>query len=142
MKLKTFLMEKVSGESRNSIWKRSDTGEIFQNRSVFPVGAVYRATWYEEEACRNAGWCAPDGTAYVVVIPDKIDESGHHHWHIDGRASNCTKPEDRVHKCWCRHGNAPNFQVDKNGNTCNAGAGSIIAPGGWHGFLHDGYLHD
>jgi hypothetical protein len=29
------------------------------------------------------------------------------------------------------------LHVDKNGNTCAAGAGSIIT-GKWHGFLHNG----
>lgn len=62
-------------------------------------------------------------------------------WEVDGRASNCTKKDDNVHKCWCRHGDAPNVTVDKNGNTCAAGAGSILVDG-WHGFLRNGYLEE
>jgi hypothetical protein len=62
-------------------------------------------------------------------------------WHVDGRASNCTMPTDKVHKCWVRHGDprASNLTVDKNGFTCAAGAGSIQA-GDYHGFLQAGVL--
>lgn len=60
-------------------------------------------------------------------------------WCVDSRASNCTKPEDTEHRCWVRHGEAPNITVDKVGNTCSAGAGSIQS-GSYHGFLRNGYL--
>jgi hypothetical protein len=43
----------------------------------------------------------------------------------------------RPHKCWVRHGEPPNHTVDKRGNTCGAGAGSILS-GSYHGFLRDG----
>lgn len=69
----------------------------------------------------------------VVVTPDG------HWWDIDSRASNCTMKEDKVHRCWVRHGDPPNVTVDKQGATCNAGAGSIQTPD-WHGFLRDGKL--
>jgi hypothetical protein len=62
-------------------------------------------------------------------------------WIIDSRASNCTMPEDTEHRCWVRHGEAPDFHVDKNGKTCNAGAGSIKC-GSYHGFLQNGFLTD
>ena len=58
-------------------------------------------------------------------------------WNIDSRASNCTLPNDRNHRCWCRHGQAPDITVDKNGVTCSAGGGSI-ASGNYHGFLTHG----
>lgn len=58
-------------------------------------------------------------------------------WDIDSRASNCTMPQEKTHRCWCRHGEPPNITVDKNGYTCQAGAGSIVA-GDYHGFLRDG----
>lgn len=60
-------------------------------------------------------------------------------WDIDSRASNCTLPNDKLHRCWVRHGEPPNIDVNKSGITCKAGAGSIIV-GGWHGFLRNGYL--
>ena len=60
-------------------------------------------------------------------------------WDIDSRCSNCTLPDDRIHRCWVRHGEPPNIHVDKNGHTCSAGAGSILA-GDYHGFLHNGEL--
>lgn len=56
-------------------------------------------------------------------------------------ASNCTMPDDKNHKCWVRHGRPEDgtLHVDKNGHTCAAGAGSIVA-GNYHGFLHNGHL--
>jgi hypothetical protein len=54
---------------------------------------------------------------------------------IDGRASNCTMPNDNVHQCWTRQGEPPLIQVGKQfGKTCGAGGGSIQTPG-YHGFL-------
>lgn len=67
----------------------------------------------------------------AVVLPNG------HWWDIDGRAGNCTMKDDKVHRCWVRHGDPPKITVDKNGNTCKAGAGSIKVEG-WHGFLRNG----
>lgn len=109
------------------LYRRSDTGELTTLRDA-PAGALWRATWFEG----RADHCGPDGQAWVCKTPGGD-------WHIDGRASNCTMPNDNVHRCWVRHGTAPDFHVDKNGNTCAAGAGSIMA-GSYHGFLHHGHL--
>ncbi len=78
-----------------------------------------------------------DGRSLVVILPGKRP------WCIDSRANNCTKKDDKVHRCWVRHGNPEDgtLHVDKNGNTCSAGAGSIAVPG-YHGFLHHGFLTD
>jgi lambda family phage portal protein len=48
-------------------------------------------------------------------------------WDIDGRASNCTRPDDDTHRCWVRHGDPRTgvVHVDKDGDTCGAGSGSI-----------------
>ncbi len=110
-------------------WIRPDTGERFTNATI-PAGALWRATWYED----RPEWRGIDGQSWCCQLP------GGGTWMIDGRASNCTLPNDNVHKCWCRHGAAPLFTIDKNGTTCDAGAGSIIAPNGWHGFLRNGVL--
>jgi hypothetical protein len=50
-------------------------------------------------------------------------------------------PNDRLHRCWVRHGDAPELTVDKNGKTCGAGGGSIVS-GSYHGFLRNGFLTD
>lgn len=115
---------------QDRIWIRKDTGEKHGLRNP-PIGAVYRATWHEPNID-----CGPGQQAWICVVPGK---NGPHFWHIDGRASNCTMPQDKAHRCWVRHGVAPDFHVDKNGLTCQAGAGSIQTSG-WHGFLHNGYL--
>jgi hypothetical protein len=117
------------------VWRRADTGEEMSTEGA-PAGAIYRAPWLEDSV-RHRG---PDGKSYICIIPSKPDWSGRHSWMMDGAASNCDMPDDPVHKCWCRHGEAPVFTVDKVGNTCRAGAGSILSPGGWHGFLRDGVL--
>lgn len=111
------------------VYIRKDTGERYDQQN-FPVGATWRVTWYEDmEGCRGL-----DGQCWGVQTPGGL-------WVIDQRASNCTRPEDNVHKCWCRHGEAPNFTVDKNGNTCSAGGGSIVIRQ-YHGFLINGELTD
>lgn len=95
-------------------------------------GCLFWATWFESDT----GGCiwhdkGCDGKHLMAVLPNG------HEWDIDGTASNCTRPDDRTHRCWCRHGEPPNVTVDKNGDTCAAGAGSIQA-GNYHGFLRGG----
>ncbi|HEX8184412.1 MAG TPA: hypothetical protein VF747_06665 [Blastocatellia bacterium] len=106
------------------LYKRSDTGEQCTLREAGP-GAMWDAWWMAE------AYKGPDGRCLVVNCPNGFS------WMIDDRASNCTMPADNTHKCWIRHGEPPNITVDKNGVTCNAGAGSIQA-GDYHGFLRDG----
>lgn len=137
--IKCFLLEKTAevetveredGSSfTRSVWKRTDTGEKGILAS-FPPGAIWRAYWYEDVQ-ELTGF---DGKSYVCKTPGGD-------WLIDGRASNCGRPDDYGHKCWCRHGEAPNLTVDKIGDTCSAGAGSISQPG-YHGFLKNGVLEE
>jgi hypothetical protein len=96
----------------------------FLLRDAMP-GAMWDADWMPDR------FKGPDGRCLVVVCPDGYQ------WMIDGQASNCTRPDDSEHKCWVRHGEPPNITVDKNGNTCQAGGGSI-GTSGYHGFLRDG----
>jgi hypothetical protein len=108
-------------------YRRLETGE--EIRQPLPPGALY-----VDEAWANGPYKGADGLSVVCVTP-----AGH--WHIDFRATNCTLPEDKVHRCWVRHGTrGGEIHVDKNGNTCAAGAGSI-AMTGFHGFLHHGELY-
>lgn len=120
------------GHRRKSIYMRRDNSSVRYTLRDAPVGAMYFATWYE----KYPEWCGLDGHALVVKVHGSQD------WHVDGRASNCTKPDDSVHKCWCRHGDPSTGEVtvDKNGNTCSAGAGSLMLRD-WHGFLTAGWLH-
>lgn len=108
------------------LWKRKDTGELYILRDA-PPGAMWFADWYED----NPKYCGPDGRCLIVRCPDG------HDWMVDRHAKNCTMPDDYVHRCWVRHGEAPMITVDKNGRTCAAGAGSIDT-GKWHGFLRNG----
>ncbi len=113
-------------------------GQRFTQREL-PVGALWHISHYAD----ILEWCGVDGLAVMCKTPDG-------EWHVDGRANNCTKPEDTKHRCWVRHGDPRTgyCHVDKDGTpecpTCDAGAGSIwmSAPNGWHGFLHRGYLVD
>lgn len=116
--------------NRIPLYRRSDNGELITLRRA-PVGAMWFAPWMSD----NPEWQGPDGQTLVVQLP------GNHGWIVDSRCSNCGSPQDNVHKCWVRHGVPPDITVDKNGHTCNAGAGSIAIPG-WHGFLQNGYLVD
>lgn len=109
------------------LYRRVDTGELMTIRAS-PPGAMYDAVWWPKE-----WWHGPDGRHIVVKCPNGRP------WHIDDRASNCGLPDDDVHRCWVRHGDPPNLTVDKNGVTCAAGAGSILADD-YHGFLQNGTL--
>lgn len=110
------------------LFRRSDNGALETLGEAKP-GAMWFAPWYSD----SAEFRGPDGKTLVVRLPDG------HDWIVDSRAANCSKRQDKVHKCWVRHGEAPNITVDKQGNTCAAGGVSIATPK-WHGFLRDGYL--
>lgn len=119
---------------RRDIYVRPDTGQEFTLDEA-DVGACYNATWISESREAGGFMTGADGRSLFVKCPDG------HLWCIDARASNCTLPDDKAHKCWVRHGRPEDgdLHVDKNGVTCAAGAGSIDT-GKWHGFLHHGGL--
>lgn len=117
--------------------RRVDTGEIFESFAVVPPGAMWDAPWMHDHGKAKGGFLLggpnADGRWLVVRLPNGRD------WCIDSRANNCTMPNDDGHRCWIRHGTPPVLTVDKNGRTCEAGAGSIQA-GDYHGFLRNGQL--
>jgi hypothetical protein len=92
-------------------------------------GGMFWADWYQRKG--------PDGHHLIVKTPGGL-------WHVDGFASNCTRPGDWSHYCWVRHGEAPNITVDKNGDTCGCGQsiqqGFANDAGFYHGFLRNGQL--
>lgn len=100
-------------------------------RGELPPGATWDA-WWAGDRYKGA-----DGISLVVKLP------GGHEWMPASRASNCTRPDDDQHRCWVRHGDARKAEctVDKNGDTCKAGAGSIKTDK-YHGFLRKGFLVD
>lgn len=133
-------------------------------------GALMRATWLEEYRHYSALY---DNQSWQVKLPTgdfwQIDATASncdspckhcgqpYHSHAKER---CTNPgrdglaytvgayEDSKpdHRCWVRHGVAPDFHVDKSGLTCGAGGGSIWSrqgrPNSYHGFLHHGHLDE
>jgi hypothetical protein len=101
-----------------------------------PKWAVPGMMWWSEwlhHSGRCMYWDDCTTPHLYVVLP------GGHEWDVMSRASNCTMPNDRLHRCWVLEGAEPNFSVGKSGRTCGAGAGSIMA-GGYHGFLRNGML--
>lgn len=100
------------------------------HRALAPAGAMWDSWWMPYAR-------GDDDICLTVMLPNGRT------WMVDSRASNCTLPDDTVHKCWVRHGDprtAPGtLHVDKDGVTCSAGGGSIQA-GDYHGFLHNGQL--
>lgn len=110
------------------LYRRADTGALLTIRDA-PPGAMWDAWWLHDLRGGPIGGPTPDGRRMMVVCPNGRQ------WFIDGRASNCTLPNDNEHRCWIRHGEPPLLVVDKSGGpTCSAGAGSIQA-GDYHGFL-------
>lgn len=130
-------------ERENHLYRRGDTGEL-TTLGAAPAGAMWDAHWMASE-CRTG----PDGITLCVKLPNGST------WSVDQQCSNCTRdqygptaefPEGRcwlgrTHYCWVRHGDprTGTIHVDKNGETCSAGAGSILS-GDYHGFLHDSHL--
>jgi hypothetical protein len=112
-------------------WRRVDTGETkWGYVGSFGWGAV-AVRKHEPGLC--SFWDNCDGIHYDIVLPNN------HIFDPNSRASNCTMPNDRKHRCWVLHGTAPVLTADKKGVTCAAGAGSIASPG-WHGYLTNGEL--
>jgi hypothetical protein len=104
------------------------TQRVYNTKSgKLEPGCLFWVDWYP----KNLYWDNQDGPYLFAMLPN------HNHWNIDGRASNCDMPDERLHRCWCRHGEVPEITVDKVGHTCNAGAGSIQS-GDYHGFLING----
>ena len=114
--------------TQHVVYRRADNGELMTLHEA-PIGAMWYADWHWQKG--------PDGRCLAVKVPGSRPTG--HDWIVDGRASNCTMPDDNVHRCWVRHGTPPNITVDKGGNTCKAGAGSIKTDT-WHGFLRGGML--
>lgn len=112
------------------LYSGAPDGKLYTLRNA-PVGAMWDAWWMRKHEGSRTG---PDGLYLIVKTPGGD-------WAVDDRASNCTMPNDDVHRCWVRHGDprVGIVHVDKNGNTCNAGAGSILC-GSYYGFLRNGEL--
>lgn len=134
----------------DTLYKGAPDGNLYTWDSA-PIGAMRDADWLHRFTCpvENNEYVGPDGIALQVKTP-----AGE--WQVDSQASNCTRTQraavpgepgwtmfTRTHYCWVRHGDprTGDVHVDKAGNTCAAGAGSILI-GKWHGFLHNGYLRD
>lgn len=123
---------------KSPLYRRVDNGEVIPTRPL-PPGAMYDALAIndlDEDSYYHRR--AVNGQALYVILPNG------HAWFIDGRASNCTRPDDDEHRCWVRVGEPPKLTVNKEGDTCDAGGGSILTAAGsdqeWHGFLRDGRL--
>ncbi|MET0602946.1 MAG: hypothetical protein ABW167_13260 [Baekduia sp.] len=108
-----------------------------------PIGAVSSMAW-EGEVFVPTPHVHEDGLSVIVRCPgghprNGIEDPGYD-WYVDAPANNCTR-RGEPHRCWVRHGDPRDgtLHVDKNGDTCAAGAGSIVTPR-WHGFLHGGQL--
>lgn len=117
---------------RRKQYKNLQTGEL-ANVIDLPFGALFEL--------KDGPVQGYDDKCILCKVPVH-GSTGFTLWYIDGMASNCTRKEDTAHRCWVRHGTVGEVvTVDKNGNTCSAGAGSIDLPG-FHGFLHNGELYE
>lgn len=146
------------------LYQSVDTGELMTLRDA-PVGAMWQTDYHDHTGpdgkClivripQHHDWIV-DSRASNCDSPCKFCGVPYHSHKTTAAKEACSNPGDGEHlytkgayvdgrpehRCWVRHGDvrAGNVHVDKNGVTCNAGAGSIISPDGWHGFLHNGYL--
>ena len=124
----TVHVHRLRSIGSNRIYRRMDTGMQYRFDEV-EAGAMWYCDWYMDFYTPG-----PDGHILCVRTPGG-------EWVIDSRANNCTRPEDAVHKCWVRSGVPPLVTVGKDGDTCSAGAGSILC-GSYHGFLRNGFLEE
>lgn len=141
--LTDWIQTPSGGRHRTTIFRCIATGEQ-KLAGELPIGALYAL---DREACTDLNGFPPaaphDGLSIACVCLGRSDPERRHHWYIDYRASNCTMPEDKNHRCWVRHGTVGDrLTVDKEGLTCKAGAGSFfMGPNDeWHGFLKNGKL--
>lgn len=148
--------EFLKGDSRQTNYERlfvasagGRDGERYTLRNA-PPGAMWDASWMRAYG-GGEPYTGPDGITLVVRLPDGTD------WNVDAQCSNCTRSQygpkeidgrlwdkawlGRTHYCWVRHGDPRTgvITVDKGGQTCAAGGGSIQSPG-YHGFLRNGEL--
>jgi hypothetical protein len=126
--------EKRVGWSGYVVHRQVFTSRLYNTASGEPeIGDMFESHWHDAYECPY--WDNCNGIHLQVILPDG------HHWDAHSRASNCTKKDERTHRCWVLHGSYKDGTItaDKNGFTCEAGAGSI-ASANWHGFLRDGQL--
>lgn len=139
--------------------------DVEDNAYRVPVGAMWDANHYGSDPGVD-NRVGVDGMSLNVMTPERewcVDarasncDSPCKHCGVpykDHKIATCTNPGDgerpytkgqyvdsRPHYCWVRHGDprTGNVHVDKNGVTCNAGAGSIQQDH-FHGFLHNGFI--
>lgn len=72
--------------------KRSDNGELTTLRDA-PAGAMWRGWWMKHEG-RYWDWDNQTEAPLICKTPSARE------WNIDGRASNCTLPNEMLHRCW------------------------------------------
>jgi len=124
--------EVIPWDAPGAVRKSSGTKIIWDTPSGdLEPGCLYYEHRGDYDHFCSGHWTNCDQRHLYAILPNG------HHWDIDSRAKNCGSPQDFTHRCWVRHGEPPMVHVDKNGQTCTAGAGSILA-GNYHGFLHNG----
>ena len=125
------------GRGRSTIFRSLETGEE-RVAGELPIGALYAL----ERGPNDWPPAGSDGLSIACVCIGNSGPDSRHHWYIDYRASNCTLPNDKDHRCWVRKGTVgEKLTVGKDGKTCGAGAGSFFMDAQrWHGFLRNGVL--
>lgn len=146
------------------VYRRVDTGEEFGLRHA-PVGAMWDAWWYGKKRlypdgihlmvklpndhewsvdhhasncdspCKN---CKQPRSIHKYDRCPGYEDMNHNDKQYRKQSFVDTRPE---HSCWVRHGDPKTgiVTVDKNGNSCGAGAGGIRYDD-LYMFLRDGYI--
>lgn len=117
------------------LYRRSDRPTELVTLDEAGPGATYFAWWMNELGLPPQLGEHP----WYVKLPNGLE------WSPDSRALNCARPRDRTHHCWIARGSPPYVTVDKDGDTCAAGTGSISSgepgtAGHWRGYLFAGKL--
>lgn len=124
------------GAGMSALWRRRDGAptDLRKRPEDFGVGATWECPWLTV-LFENTWDDWPAGKAPIEILTPGRG------WMPESRASNCTMPNDKRHRCWVLHGEGLGLTANKAGVTCGAGAGSIQC-GVWHGWLEGGFLKD
>lgn len=79
-------------------------------------------------------WDDCDGKHFIIVLPDRPTFN---RWDTTHRASNCSAPQDRRHRCWVIVGDPPRVSSVVTDRKCSGGKCSIETPY-FHKTIKDG----
>ena len=134
----------------NRVFRRVDTGEVFNKANPMPIGAMSWAPLAADSSCGGDTTLVTDGDgdgrSIFVVIPRYPDPNGFWHgsmkqtirWEIDGltAGSDRRRKTGEIDRTWKRTGTPPKITVE-DGIQSYLGFTGYIREGRLHGFVNN-----